>query len=388
LVRKLKLKKLNITYLILQKNVILNGIGGKSHVEGILRSFKKNYNLHLVGVGLDNLIGLDNSCKKTELGNISYFKFYYKILMIILMSPRNSIFLYRKTLLGILIICPFLYLINSKSKNFTNVLEINGISGDYKYNTSTILKLLAFFNYLCFKQFEVLYCVNFNIANRINLTNPKLKNHIVVAKNGGFGPSVKRSFLFNKKKYNNDCIDLVFYGSEQNIYALDDFVKLLNNYVQKNELKKVINLHLIGSKFSSYDYKRINYPGSMNRVEFSDYICNLDFFTFGLIPLKNVNLQDDILPMKYFDYISCGLPSIATYSPNTDNKEVKNSFFTYKLSNKEVFHKMFKYLSNISDNQMLTLRLQSLELAKNLDWNLSLLSLKNKINQFSKTHKY
>ena len=153
--------------------------------------------------------------------------------------------------------------------------------------------------------------------------------------------------------------------------------------MHKYRSHKTINLHLIGPKFSSYDYDSINYLGSMTRFDFSDYVSNLNYFTFGLIPLKNVNDKDDILPMKYFDYASCGLPSIATYNPLTDNRMVKNTFISYKLSDTVDFNKMLNYLFNISVNQMISLRLQSIKLARELDWNATLSNLKIKINHVS-----
>ena len=103
-------KKSKISYIILEQNAILDGVGGKTHIEGIIRALQDCYTLDIVGVGLENLDGLNRYCNKIEVGNVNSLRFYFKIALYILSLEEKTTILYRKTLIGLLVICPLILL--------------------------------------------------------------------------------------------------------------------------------------------------------------------------------------------------------------------------------------------------------------------------------------
>ena len=177
--------------------------------------------------------------------------------------------------------------------------------------------------------FNILYCVNKNIASRISACR-FLERKIIVAENGGFGELIDKSFFENKNYNQIKCLNIVFYGSLQDHYAIDEFLCYTRKFLDEEQNRK-IHIHFIGPNFPDFGYNFVTRKDSMNRYEFASYIKSLGLYVYGIIPLKNIGLKKDTLPIKYFDYVSCGLPIIISYLPKVKFSQSKTLFFDYNI---------------------------------------------------------
>ena len=93
------------------------------------------------------------------------------------------------------------------------ILEYNGISGDFRVSNTIIKHFLLYLNAIPLLVYDRAYCVNGNIAKRLETSFFVRDSKLYVCPNGCFVTEVKE---FHRKKCNQ--IELVFYGSNQSKY--------------------------------------------------------------------------------------------------------------------------------------------------------------------------
>ena len=369
--------KKKVKYYVLEKNVILDGVGGKTHIEGISRALKDHFNLTIIGERLDLL---DHNYKKNvELINVlkkTTFGFYLFILKDILKDNSSNSFLYRKTILGLFFIVFGIILKKISGSNQKHFIEVNGISGDYGSINFLIRNVLFYINCFCFMFFDGVYCVNKNISNRINeskLVNIK-KNF--VCQNGGFGPLIDSKQFKNSNEINN--LNILFYGTDNKYYEIDTFRDATIKYNQRYS-NNTITLHLIGPGLKKYASKNCINAGELDRNSFIKYVKSLNGFTWGLLPLRNGFLGRDLMPIKLLDYSSLGIPTISSYVPLAFDSKTRDLILLYKTGDIESIINILNYGISMDVKNYNKIREEILNISNHYDWKNTLQELVNRL---------
>jgi len=371
-------QKRKFHYILLESNAISDGIGGKVHIQGVIRGLSDQLDLSVVGIDLDLLPYQDKYFTKVDLSNKGKsFHFYREVLTYIWNIGGDDVFLYRKTLLGIIFLFPLLLLKRISSPRQLHIVEMNGVSGDFRGYAPWKLSLMAYINALLIWPFDKIYAVNNNIAERLVGTKLLSKDKVLICKNGCFGPQFKFDDLLDLKDSPNRNVNFVFYGSLQKHYALLDFVAVIKKYGQRNPEINFV-LHFIGPGFQELDLGSfVKMPGSMNLIEFANYVKKIGLNTWGLLPLRFTEGKTDVLPIKILDYISCGLPIFSTFDPVEFNLRTQKVVLTYNLDQHQSIFEALDFIVGLSTDEILKYRKGCLELAESHDWNKTLIPLNN-----------
>jgi glycosyltransferase involved in cell wall biosynthesis len=371
-------QKRKFHYILLESNAISDGIGGKVHIQGVIRGLSDQLDLSVVGLDLDLLPYQDKFFTKVDLSNKGKsLAFYREVLAYIWNAGGDDVFLYRKTLIGIIFLFPLLWLKKILCPKQLHIVEMNGVSGDFRGYAPWKSSLMAYINALLVWPFDKIYAVNNNIAERLVGTKLLAKDKVVICKNGCFGPQFNFVDLSNLKDSPIRNINFVFYGSLQKHYALLDFVEAIKKYGQRNpEINFVV--HFIGPRFEELDLGPfVKMPGAMNLVEFATYIKKMGLNTWGLLPLRFTEGKTDVLPIKILDYISCGLPILSTFEPLEFHGRTQQIVFTYNLNNQKSVFELLDYVVELSSDEILKLREGCLQIAEFNDWKKTLMPLNN-----------
>lgn len=369
-------QKRKFHYILLESNAISDGIGGKVHIQGVIRGLSDQLDLSVVGLDLDLLPYQDKFFTKVDLSNKGKsLAFYREVLAYIWNAGGDDVFLYRKTLIGIIFLFPLLWLKKNLSPKQLHIVEMNGVSGDFRGYAPWKSSLMAYINALLVWPFDKIYAVNNNIAERLVGTKLLATDKVIVCKNGCFGPQFNFVELLSLKDSPNRNINFVFYGSLQKHYALLDFVEAIKIYGQRNpEINFVV--HFIGPRFDELDLgPLVKMPGVMNLVEFATYIKKIGLNTWGLLPLRFTEGKTDVLPIKILDYISCGLPILSTFEPLEFHGRTQKIVFTYNLNHYKSVFELLDYVVELSSDEILKLRKGCLQIAESNDWKKTLMPL-------------
>ena len=364
------LQKRKFHYILLESNALSDGIGGKVHIQGVIRGLSEQLDLSVVGADLDLLPYQEKFFTKENFSDQpNSLAFYRAVLKYIWNIGGNDVFLYRKTLMGIILLFPLLCIKRIKHSKQLHIVEMNGISGDFRGYAPWKSKFLLFINALLVWPFGKIYAVNDNIASRLISTKLVSRKKVIICKNGGFGPQLSIPQPPKTADDVESTLHLVFYGSPQTHYALSELVDAVLSYKKKHSQKK-IQLHLIGPRIKSADYSGecVRTPGAMQLAEFVAYIEKLGTNIWGMLPLRFIAGKRDVMPIKMLDYISCGLPIIATYTPTEFEHLQPKLVFAYELENVNSIHQLLDIVSELSTVEILKLRTSVLAMSAKYDW--------------------
>lgn len=335
-----------VKYISLEENVISDNLGGKAHVLGILDVIGREFNTTFVGKYTDGVRKEIKKIKTLEITN----KFYlFSIFLNVLNDNNCNCFLFRKTLVGMYVIALSIlikrYILRHKKQKF--IIEMNGISGDFKVDNSILRFLLLYLNAVPLIFFDYVYCVNTNISNR--LLNTKLidEKKIFVCLNGGptldLEPAQDCSF-------NENEISLIYIGADQKKYHIDKIASLIE-FHNNEKSNPIIYMDLFGSNLEKYNTnKYIRVHGHMAPSEFRVLIKNLRCHKWGIIPLDQiVNIsENNVSPIKTFDYMSCGLPIIHSSSTLKDVDIEKKFTLEYNVNSEKSILNVLSQIKNHS----------------------------------------
>ena len=127
-------------------------------------------------------------------------------------------------------------------------------------------------------------------------------------------------------------IDLVFIG-----YLLDEWVdfKLMEKLSQK------FSIRIIGEKPKVLPFKneRTEWIGKVPVEQIMDYLTECKV---GLVPFVNTRLTYAVDPIKYYDYLAAGVPTVASFMPELDMRPFAHVCYSHE----SFIHKVEEILKN------------------------------------------
>lgn len=287
-----------LTYVSLQKNVLSNNLGGKSHVFGVIEGLKDRFDVTLVAAGR---VSSDELVARANI--LPGFAYYFRVFWLLILDRNTDVFLFRKTLVGMYFVFFAIVLKRAAGSKQSFYMEFNGISGDFSIGSRVLKRFLLFLNALPVVAFNGVYCVNGLIADRLSTSCLVDKRKVIVCLNGG------GRFLMSAPPMPEDSLDIVYFGAERPFYhvqALVSAVTKMNSAAGNG--KKLIKLHLIGPGMSHHASENVLCYGSVSLSEFRDIRCSFTGKAWGVIPLEKLEYGCEIEPIKTFDYLRCSLP--------------------------------------------------------------------------------
>lgn len=350
-----------VTYLSLDKNVLQNGIGGASHIKGVISTLLMYFNVSYIGHATYLLQSLykDLSLRECE-GN-----FYREVLIAIWKDKETDVFLIRKTLVGMYLLIPIIALKKIMRSKQAFILEFNGISGDYSGKSAVFSKVMLFLNVLPLFFYDGVYCVLDDIANRLRAVYNSSK--IFVCPNGGPEPSKQLPCVRDFERVN-----LIYYGSDLAHYHLNWCAAAIDEYNKANSSD--VRLILVGPHNENVIGKCVEKASARPAKEFQSFVANIRGKSFGLVPLNLSESSNTIEPIKVFDYLSANLPIVHSsaclngfgasevcfiYEPNDDSSLPDMLNKIVQLSASEVSI-IYKKVSQLYINYTWTNRLKKL----------------------------
>lgn len=111
--------------------------------------------------------------------------------------------------------------------------------------------------------------------------------------------------------------DIVYIG-----YLLDEWIdfELMEKLSQKYTLK------IIGSPPNPlpFENKNVNWVGKIDK---KDIIKNISNCKIGIVPFTDTRLTYAVDPIKYYDYLAAGLPTVASFMPELEERA--HAYVTY-----------------------------------------------------------
>lgn len=331
--------KVSLKYVILEKEVFKNKRGGYAHIINVARILGFTFNL--------TILGRNYSENDLEQESIFYNqKFSFLRILWTLGCDFKSTFLIRKyfpalPILFILIV--FKKITLSKQKFY---IEVNGISGDYVVRNRILNILFLVLNILLLKVYDGIYVVNANLKNRLSSFRVLDPNKIIICSNGGLpSPYSSSPRIFNLQL--NSPINIIYYGDNQSHYYLDDFVRSIQLF--ESSIRR-FNLFIIGQGYSKTFPSFVNLCGRMNLNELFRFVSKLDGLSFGLIPLgfNSSTTDNDVCPIKYFDYLYCGIPVISS-SNCLGLVENRTHIYSYDLFSDDSIQEVLDRIDKMDD---------------------------------------
>jgi len=324
---------IKIKYIIFERYVFQNKRGGFSHIENVGRVLKNFFYVQIIGRNFDEkFANIDAVFYNNRLS-------FFKVLLNILVDFKSS-FLIRKYFSAL----PFLFLIiilkKVIKKRQKHYIEINGVSGDFLLKSKTLGHLFLLVNILLLTVYDGIYVVNNNLRRRLlflKILNPE---RIIVCSNGGLSSPI----IVNGKNLEHRMLNetnLVYFGDNQPHYHIDEFISSLQ---LMGSFKKNLNVIIIGEGYYNAYPDFVKVYARKTLSELFDFISELNGFNFGLLPLSENSLtsQNDVSPIKYFDYLYCGLPVISS-SNCLGSIENRDHIFTYdQISNESLYRTLCK----------------------------------------------
>ena len=286
-----------VTYLSLDKNVLLNGIGGASHIIGVVSTLLLHFNVSFMGYATYLLKGLHKDLSLHECEG----SFYPRVLIAIWKDKKTDVFLIRKTLVGMYLLIPIIALKKIMRSKQVFILEFNGISGDYSGKSAAFSKMMLFLNVLPLYFYDGVYCVLDDIANRLRAVYNS--NKIFVCPNGGPEPSKQLPSVGGSERVN-----LIYYGSDLAHYHLSWCAALIDEYNKTNFSN--VRLILVGPRNENVNGKCVEKVSARPAKEFQSFVASIRGKSFGLVPLNLSESSNTIEPIKVFDYLSANLPIV------------------------------------------------------------------------------
>lgn len=362
-----------VHYLILERNVLSDGIGGKAHIEGVLRALLADCDVTLVGADLHLLGSAARDCTLVEVpASQGARRFYAAMLRYVRGVREPDGFLYRKTLVGLVVSVLAVLLARLGGRGQCHIVEMNGISGDFRQGSPWRDWVLRVLNAWLVRPFDGVYCVNENIAARLLATRVVRPSAVFVGENGGFGPLLSAEDI---RRSEGDAIHMVFYGARQAHYAIEEFLDAVRRSAGTGG-HAAVTVHLVGSGFEGLAGKQVVTPGPLNRAGFAAYVQALRGRVWGLLPLRNVGTNTDVRPIKLLDYISCGLPVIASYLPRDLAVLPSPVVIQYRLGDARSLKAALTQVEAVDIQMLNEARGRVLELAKRWDWQQTLSPLR------------
>ncbi|WP_352296967.1 hypothetical protein [Pseudoalteromonas sp. 20-MNA-CIBAN-0454] len=323
-----------ITYLSLEKNVLINGIGGASHIKGVISTLLIHYNVTYMGHATHFLKGLYDNLSFQECGR----RFYWDVLKAIFTDNETDVFLIRKTLVGMYLLIPIILLKKIIRPKQVFILEFNGISGDYSGKSIAFSRVMLFFNALPLIFYDGVYCVLDDIANRLKSVYNSRK--IFVCPNGGPKQSKKMPNITTCERVN-----LIYYGSDLAHYHLHWCASKVDEY--NKETSADVRLILVGPYNENVIADCVKKVSARPAKEFQSFVASLDGKVFGLVPLNLSESSNTIEPIKTFDYLSANLPIIHS-SACLNGFDSAKVCFMYKPDKPDSFSKLLNEITALT----------------------------------------
>lgn len=359
----------SIKYFILEDKVFENKRGGFSHIINVALVLGKNFKIEIVGRNCsEGIPQIDSSFYK---GKLALFRMYLHML-----CDNKSIFLIRKHLPSL----PVLFVIISIKKitrsNQSFFIEVNGVSGDYVVNNKLKKFILKLSNILLLKVYDGIYVVNESLKRRLSLFGFLNTDKIFVCLNGG------TSSPYSLIETNTDSkivkrINLIYFGDNQYHYHIDKIIEALRN---SQEHERHFRIYIVGGGYNKTYPSFVSLCGRMKLYELFNFCSKLEGYNFGLIPLNNILSEgnDDICPIKYYDYLYCGLPVIAS-SNSLGSVKNRNHILTYDQQSDNSLNSIFSLLASIDNKLYTSMRNSSIMESKLFSWENTLLPLVERI---------
>ena len=293
---------MKVSYVSLEKNVLLDRLGGYSHILGVIEGLSKGFDVSLWSYAVGSVNVDSERVISKEIPSKSY---YWEIVKEFI-SDRNSIgFVFRKTLLGMYCVAVAIIFKRMRGDKQKYFMEFNGISGDYRLGWGKQVFLLI--NVLPLFVFDGIYCVNEGIRQRLIGTRLVSKDKVFTCLNGG-GKIIAQYEDVERHRVSGDAVNLFYYGADRDFYHLDELVGVIGEFNSngKNEVKIV--LHLIGPGMNRFDAENVVSYGERDIYQFGDIVDQVEGMAWGVIPLNRLKGGEDIEPIKTFDYMRLGLP--------------------------------------------------------------------------------
>ena len=331
----------NVTYVSLDKNAITNGVGGKSHIIGILKVLSKNFKVGFWSYRVDLLKDQFESVDFLELSDFSYVS----VLLNLINDRDTDVFLFRKTILSMYLLLPVIIYKKIFRKKQKFMIEFNGISGDYTDKPLVFSKIMLLINVLPLYFYDGVYCVLDDIADR--LRSIYYSDKIFVCRNGG--PDNSSLFPTTIETSN---VTIIYFGSDLPHYHLQWCASIIDDFNDLNDVN--IELFLIGPNNEKVNGDCVRSLPSCSIEDFQMTVSKLDGKVFGLIPLNLTKSSSTIEPIKTFDYFSANIPIIHSDSC-LDGFESHHLCFSYQTGNKNSFYKILAKVSNMKNTELLAL---------------------------------
>ena len=355
--------KPELIYVSLQKDVVSNKLGGKQHIEGTIYGLEQDFKIKLYAVDAKEI---EADCEKIEIKR----ERFYRQLFGVLWSSAGSQILLRKTLAG-LYYCVFLKcLFFLFGRRLCLFFEFNGISGDFRIQSALGRKVMWLINVLPLVGVDGVYAVNRNIRERLSTFAELVGCSIVVGENGCFpSPGIAKRGCQDEAETMtpvvNQCLDIYFFGAQQDKYHLDFVCSALNDLAVGMDVK----LHLVGKEF--YHQERFEFviaPGQMTPAEFTQYVAKTRRKNAcGVIPLDRLDAGRDIIPIKAMDYLTAGLPLL--HSSNClSSLPPSAATCCYQADDQESFSRAIQSLVNVNQTLRLEIETACQDLSDTYSW--------------------
>ena len=369
------MEEISLIYLNLDRRVFRYRAGGYTHLKGIGRGLSKYLKISLLSW---------SSCKKNEKDFVSCNKdfstaFFGSLLSLtfVLLTTRERNFLIRKCPASLVIFPLVKFARLLFLKRTIGILEVNGIAGDYSKHSWLKKGLALLLHRSSLRFFNVFYCVNESLAERLIDGFHIESSRVVVCRNGGFPSKVESYQVLSGERLESIC--LVYFGANQQHYDISGVLECCDSLI--STLGIDIKVVLVGNGFELFRerYSFVESTGWLTLENLRSYLAGMDIKLFGLLPLVDSSntAASDIEPIKTFDYASLALPVIHSEVCLASHLS-KDCFISYTdLSDLAA---VLVRLSEISQEEYFSMRTSSVRFSVSTSWEERLKPLAKLVN--------
>lgn len=175
-----------------------------------------------------------------------------------------------------------------------------------------------------------------NISDIIFFTSNNLKKKLTNLEKSEFLPNGVNLEIFNKKFVRKNSIkkkivNIGYVGAIRDIINENLIIKL----AKKIPKDKIFLLGPVLHKFKKLNkFENIIFLGEKKHYEIPNYLKKFDI---GIIPYKINNFTNSINPLKVYEYISAGLPTVSTNLKGIQFLKKKKTSYLYSCKTDKIF---------------------------------------------------